>query len=215
MKMSILKIAILVLCLFALPVFNAECSTQEKVQINTQASYVNYHYEYDDKTGLFDVIFENVTSNITIEYLERSYSATKNGTRIKGLNQGTRVQAYLNASGNTNCTGDRLRTIVVPLPYYNEFLDSDECNTYPEVEICKTKFLSYKLSYNNFLNMFKKQRDKLLEEPVVEGQKEETWQDIFFEYLEKYGMQVGLFVLGFFSMFVLGHSAVKRAKAKF
>ena len=34
-------------------------------------------------------------------------------------------------------------------------------------------------------------------------------------YIDKYGMQVFLFLLGFFSVFVLGHNAVKRAKAKF
>ena len=159
--------------------------------------------------------FENVTSGIALDYDGKIYNATKNGITIKKVPEGTVMNISVIASANTNCYKDGLRTIYYRIPYYNHYLTTPECQNYPEVEFCQTKFLSYYVSESLFKSMFEKQKEELYEteEPPVEPS--DTWIDIVVDYLWKYGMQVGLFIVGFFCMFILGHNAVKRAKAKF
>jgi len=200
-------------CIFTGSV-KAECSANEKVQLNTQASYLTYNYTYNNN-NTFNVTFENVTSGIAIEYDGKVYNATKNGITIKKVPEGTVMNIKVIASANTNCYQDNLRIINYRIPYYNRFLDRAECQNYPEVEICQTKFLSYFMSDVLFEKMFETQKEEFYEQedPIVEP--EETWIDIVVDYLWKYGMQVGLFIVGFTCMFILGHNAVKRAKAKF
>lgn len=215
MKNRILQLFFLVVCFCIFPMISkAECSASEKVQLNTQASYLTYDYTYNgDNT--FNVTFDNVTSSLAVEYNDDIYSATKSGITIKNIPEGTIMNLKVLASKKTNCYEDVLRVITYRIPYYNRFLDRAECQNYPEIEICQTKFLSYFMSDSLFESMFEKQKEELLEteEPTIV--EEDTWVDILVDYLWAYGMQTGLFLVGTICMYILGHSAVKRAKAKF
>lgn len=215
MKRDVLLVSIICLCFCIFPMAaKADCSSSEKLQINTQASYVTYSVAFNSD-GTFDVTFENLTSSLAIEYNKKIYPATKKGVTIKNLKEGTVLRANVVASDNTNCPEDIARHMTYRVPYYNHYLDSEECSLYPEVEVCKTKFFSYEMTKSLFQSMFDKQKGQLVEEepPVVVD--EPTWKDILFDYLYKYGMQVFLFTIGTLCTFILGHNALKRAKSKF
>lgn len=215
MKSKVLYFMFFMMCFCIFPgLVKAECSANEKVQLNTQASYLTYSYTYNNN-NTFNVTFENVTSGIALEYDDKVYNATKNGITIKKVPEGTVMFIKVIASPNTNCYEDLLRAITYRIPYYNHYLTSAECQNYPEVEFCQTKFLSYYVSENVFKRMFEKQKEELYQPAAPPVEPEETWFDIVLDYLWKYGMQVGLFIVGFTCMFILGHNAVKRAKAKF
>jgi hypothetical protein len=216
MKQSVIKVLFTFVCFTIIsPVLKAECSSSERVQLNTQASYVTYDYTYNDETELFDIHFYNLTSYLYLEYNSNIYYPKKEETIIKNVENGKRMTITVNASTNTNCEETQLRSITYQVPYKNAYLDSVGCGLYPELSICNTKFLSYKLTDEMFNRIFDTQKVEYIgteaEEPVVE----ETWVDVLKNYALKYGMQVGLSLIGTVSILILGRKAVKRAKAKF
>lgn len=216
MKRSLIRVLFTFACFcVGFTVVNAECSSSERLQLNTQASYVTYDYTYNEKTGLFDIHFYNLTSYLYLDYNSKQYYPTKDETVIKGVTNGKLMSVKVDASAKTNCEETILRTITYQVPYKNAYLDSTECGLYPEVEICNTQFLSYKLTDDMFKRIFETQKEELIStEPVVTPE-ETTWKDTVIEYLLKYGMQVGLLIIGTLSITILGRKAVKRAKAKF
>lgn len=216
MKLSIQKVLLAFIC-FCVGIWTvkADCSSSERVQLNTQASYITYDYSYNEKDKTFNIHIYNLTSYLQIEYNSDYYYAKKEETIIKNIEEGSRVFLLVQASRSTNCSNTTIRTINYQVPYTNPYLDSVECELYPEVNICNTKYLPYKLTNAMFKRTFNAQKDKLISKNEEEQVTEETWLDVLKEYALKYGMQSGLTLAGTLSMLILGRKAVKRAQAKF
>lgn len=216
MKRSVIKVVITLVCFICITsVLKAECSSSERVQLNTQASYITYDYTYNEKTDLFDINFYNMTSFLYLEYDSKIYYPRKEQTIIKGVENGKRINVKVNASTNTNCEETQLRSITYQVPYKNLYLESVGCDLYPEISICNTKFLTYKLTNEMFNRLFEEQKAAYTKTETKADDIKETWKDVLKNYATKYGMQVGLSLIGTLSILILGKSAVKRAKAKF
>lgn len=215
MKRVYLFLFLLLLIPFNVKADNEGCTSQEKIKLNTLASYLTIGFEFNEKSATFNVVIENMSPYLIIDDNENEYRYSSKGTKIKKINEGTKLRLLIKASEYSECYDDTIRTITYVTPYINRFLETSECFSNPEVEICNTKFTNYKLDEKTFKRMFEKQKKKQEQEEVVVIEEEDPWYKEYLEYIRKYGMQVGLFLIGTTAMLILGQNAVKRAKAKF
>ena len=191
------------------------CTVEEKIALNSLANHVTIDFEFNENDEKFNLLFENITPYISVEYGNNTYKYSSKGTIIRGFDEGKRLSFNIVASEYSECYGYKIKSIQYMTPYINRFLESSECNENPTAEICKTKFTDYKLTYSLLKNMLKKntKQEKKIEEKEIE--RIYTWKDNLLDFLDKYGMQVGLFLLGSITTIILGHGAVIRAKTKF
>ena len=192
-----------------------ECTSSELVDLHSIANHISIDFEYDEKNEKFNVVLENLNSLVLVNFETNQYKYSSKGTKVKGLDEGTRYVFFVVASEYSTCYETELRQISFVTPYINRFLDTEDCYNHPDAEICNTKFTDYKLTYSIFKKMVEKNVKAVESEKVDEKEKEVHWYDKYLELLDKYGMQVGLFLIGAVATAIIGHGAVTRAKAKF
>lgn len=155
------KILCLILLLFAINVKaidKDECDKNELKRLKELASHLSYTYEYNEDTKRFDIIIDNITSEIRpiiiyswdlLEFDE--FVPNSSGTaRRSGFKSGEKVKITTKAYVKNACSAKDVATKTIALPYVNPFYNSEECKKNPEFKFCVNKLTNVNISENTF-----------------------------------------------------------------
>lgn len=118
----------------------------------TDFSEIKYELKYSKSKQTFDIIFNDMYNNISINYDNKNYSCDdKNTIIIDNQKEGT----ILNLEIIDSIKKDT-KTLKIKLKYYNEFYNSNECIKYKNIiNACDNEFMDYKVTETLFKNMIK------------------------------------------------------------
>ena len=191
------------------------CSSEETIELYTIASHVAVDFKYEEQTETFDLILENMNQYLSAQVAGKLYKYSSKGVVIKGFKEGEKVKIDLIASEYSECFEKSIKSIQYVLPYINRFLDTSECELNADAEICNTKFTDYRLTYNLLKKMLQKEEKKKTDIIIEKKEQEIYWYDKWLIFIDDYGMQIGLFLLGTIATIIVGHGVLIRAKSKF
>ena len=179
------KVLCVLLLLFAINVRAAEkdaCDKTELKRLKEIASHLSFTYEFKEDKSRFDIIVDNITSEIKpliiyswdfLEYDE--FVPDNNGTgRLSGFGSGQKVKITVKAYVNNGCVAKDLLTKTIALPYINPFLETEECKKSPEFKFCKDKLTNVNISLNTFKSEYAnyiKEKEKGTPKMVVNNTK--------------------------------------------
>ena len=155
------KILCLILMLFAINVRAIEkdkCDSKELKRLKEIASHLEFTYEFDETKSRFDIIVDNITSEIRPiiiyswelqEYDEFIPNASGTG-RLTGFTPGQKVKITTKAYVNNACSAKDLLVKTISLPYINPFLKTEECKKNPEFKLCINKLTNVNITEKTF-----------------------------------------------------------------
>lgn len=168
------KILCLILLLFAINVKAVEkdtCDKNELKRLKEIASHITYTYEYNEETKRFDIILDNVTSEVRpiiiyswdlLEFDE--FVPNSSGTaRRSNFLSGEKIKITTKAFVNNGCSAKDLAVKTIALPYVNPFINSEECKESPEFKFCINKLTNVNISESTFKSeyaAYKKEKAK-------------------------------------------------------
>lgn len=181
-KNILLKIALILVAFFAFDnVYAESCSTKELNTLKQLASNIKVSYELQD-----DTYNESHAYYYTISFLnlnEKFYLQSNGGViydydempsrRLENYGEGLTYVFGIYASDKTNCSGTKIVTKKVYLPYYNDYSQKEECNGNEEFELCQPYYGGIIESDDYFyqkLNEYKNKKnngDKKSEEATI------------------------------------------------
>lgn len=163
------KVLCIILLLIAINVKAVEKDTCDKTELRRLkeiASHLSYSYEFHEENSKFDIIVDNITSEIKpliihswdfLQYDEFVPNSSGTG-RLTGFISGQRVKITVKAYVNNGCVAKDLATKTIVLPYVNRFLNSEECKKSPDFKYCKDKLTNvnitqelFKREYNSYV----------------------------------------------------------------
>lgn len=176
----------------------AECEYSRLIELNTYASHVNYTYDYNESSRIFDVTLSNVVNELNVSYDDINYSKSDGKIIIKGLEEGQFIKILV-TSNDSACPDEKLRVLYITLPYQNPYYNSEECKGYTNLTVCNSKLLNYKITYSNFKNIIDKYNktntdNKDNEDNETEIPTENIF-DVIYSLAKKYWKEISL-VLG-------------------
>lgn len=154
----------------------AECSYENKTELNELASHIDYSYDYVDLTKTYNVTFNNVVSQLTLNYNGLSYNSNGNKVIINEIVNTGENKVSVIGSNSSKCPNEPILELYLKLPIYNEFSQRSECKEYPEFKYCD-KFLDTEIDENDFISsledyIFKVEKDKFLSNYKVKDKEE-------------------------------------------
>ena len=171
-------VLIIFIFLFTINV-HASCETKEFARLKSKAKEVQFSYELvEDNSGdyftiSYDITAVNLDPELKVliindyyldDYVEFKYNDSKEST-LKYFTPGDKVVITVKAHVANDCSGDTLLTKTISLPYYNDFYFSNECQTYPDFEYCKSKLLDKNVSsteiYDKYYAMLNNENNKI------------------------------------------------------
>lgn len=135
---------------------NAECSYKELRELNTLASYIDTHYDYNESTGKFDLTILNLPRSLFITYDKNTYNSNGEETIVKDLEPGTQFRGIVVSGSGNNCSGENLRSLAVNIPYINTYYGDSRCKGHENLEACSNRFLDYQISSKTFKSLIDK-----------------------------------------------------------
>lgn len=162
-----------------LPFLNAECTYKDRKDLNILGSYITYHYEYDESTNTFNLTINNLTEDMKAYYKE-DYYPNNGQVIISGLIEGESVSAQIRGTDSSLCAGEAIRTIIVNMPYKNDYYNRSECAG-KTLNVCTSKFLDYKMSETQFKNLINKKIEEVHDFNFEEETKKITVEKSFWE----------------------------------
>lgn len=129
----------------------AECSTEEYNKLLQQANSVEITYKYVEDNGMFQLVINNLSSDLVVFNNTTSYLYIGNGEVINGerIIGGKLISFNIKASETTSCINQSIKTKSIQLPYYNEFSTSELCEGIEDYKYCQ-KFVTKKLTKSQF-----------------------------------------------------------------
>lgn len=208
--MKKILITILISILF-IPSLKADCDYQNEVRLGKLASSITYEYKYDKTHNNFTLTLYNVSDELYITYNQRIIAPTDGKVTINNLNQGTYLSLPVEALKGS-CNGS-LMTLYIILPYFNKYYNSVECKDYiGKIKICTDEFLSYEpndelltSNINNYLNGIKN-------EEVKEDNQNVTILEQAKEFVNKWGIKIGLSLITTVSCVVYFQVKIRKLK---
>lgn len=185
------KLLLILLCIIPIYV-NAECSYSEKYELNALSSYIDYTYEYDENTELFNLKIININEKMELRY-ENNILKPNNGTvTIEKIEPGSNIKIGVYSTVENDCYNEYLRVIYISVPYFNRFYGSILCKGYEELNVCNSKFLDYQISNKNFITILNKYEFTLdNKEDIIEPVPEENkWYSSIIDFLQKYFFKI-------------------------
>ncbi len=166
---------ILVLSLFfVINVYAETCSNSELSRLKKIAEQVEFSYDYDIKrTNYEEGVLVDIDNSITAlnlnpeirvliiedyykdKYQEFKYNDSKKAT-LKGFSNGTSVNITIEAYVNNSCSGKKLLTKKINIPYYNQFYDDERCEENRDFEYCKNEMMDTSITSRMFYDKFQK-----------------------------------------------------------
>ncbi len=135
---------------------NAECSYKELKELNSLASHVSTHYDYNESTGKFSMTILNLPSSLFVTEGNSVYNSNGSEAVVTDLDPGTQFRATVVSSSSNNCSGKNLRSLSVNIPYLNPYYGNNRCIGHENLIVCNNRFLDYELSYKTFSNLINK-----------------------------------------------------------
>ena len=201
---------ILTVILF-IPYLKADCDYQSEVRLGKLASSITYEYKYDKSHNNFTLTLYNVSDELYITYNQRIIASKNGKVTINNLSQGTYLSLPVEALKGS-CNGS-LMTLYIILPYFNKYYNSVECKDYiGKIKICTDEFLSYEptdelltSNINNYLNGIKN-------EEVKEDNQNVTILEQAKEFVNKWGIKIGLSLITTVSCIVYFQVKIRKIK---
>lgn len=192
---------VLFLCLFMFfpYILDAECDYKTEKNITTLSLYVDYSYEYNEGSGLFDITVYNLQNLFAVSYNGNSYIPTDNKVLINNINPGNSIILNIFNTGNSQCTGKQYRIINITVPYINPYYNSKQCENYKEFAVCYSRFLNFDISETTFKNAItekQKNNNSTIEEEVNSF-------DNVFKFITKYYIKFILVIVTTLISFVI------------
>lgn len=161
------KIIVFLVLFFFIGV-NAECNKDELARLKNNAKNIEIYFTYEIKEkkegnsvlykyGEYTLNATNVNDDTRVlvyeDYYSNKYKVFKKSNGISTLTpfyDGEKVTVTIEAYVNNECSGEKLATKIVKLPYYNEFSQNNLCgndnvfyNSACCNEIVESKFSDY------------------------------------------------------------------------
>lgn len=177
---------ILFVCLFfVFPfVLNAECDYKTEKNITSLSLYIDYSYEYNEETQLFDITVYNLQDLFAVSYNNNIYSSIDNKALISNISPGTNIELIIFSTGNSQCSGKQYRIINIPIPYINTYYNSKECESYKNLPVCYSKFLNFTISESTFKNAITEKENN--NDTIIENNEENLINNILDFIAEHY-----------------------------
>ena len=179
------KIKYLIIIVFVLFCVNVKadekCATDELNRLKELAKKVEYSYDYKvSEDGVdFSITVTNLNQDIKVMIIEDYYrdlfkefldtDGSHSGT-LNGFHSGDKVQITIQGFVPNRCSGKKLLTKTIKLPYYNFYYDDEKCKGNEDYKYCKLLIddnITEK-KFNNGLAEFVKNRNKNNIEEKVE-----------------------------------------------
>lgn len=123
------------------------CEQTELKRVREIAKKVEFDYEYELVNGkaVFTINAINLNKELKVQIIDNEYSddnrefknAGNNRGSLKNFKEGERVVITITAFVPNWCSGEKVYTKVVKLPYYNYYYDEEKCKGYEEYKYCK------------------------------------------------------------------------------
>lgn len=116
-------------------VIDVRCTNSLKTSLREEANDFTYRFSKKEigNEVVYTSYFYNVSDNIDlIDDNGNKY----NKTQIDNLKQGTTLTINVVASNNTYCSGYKIITKTIKVPYYNKYYGTDLCKGYEDILLC-------------------------------------------------------------------------------
>ena len=148
-------------------VIDSRCTNNLKTTLRNDANDVVYRLSKTENNGeiLYNAYFYNLTDNL---YLTDANGNVYSNSKIENLKPGTRLNIYLYASNSNYCSGYKVMSKIINIPYYNPYYGSELCEDISEYSLCKED-ANVTLSVDEFkekINEYKKNQINREEEIV-------------------------------------------------
>lgn len=208
MKKKFLFIGLFVVCMFSFNTcVSALCSDSELTDwaVGVNIKFIDFDkYLVDDATGKeihelgFDYAYILALNSSRDDIIIKA--TTKSGRQLEGMyvpghkvyglvdynpKNGVNYKITIYGGENSACPNEVLKTLNYEVEQFNFYHKTEQCENYPEAEVCKM----YKDTSKMTQSQFEKEIEKYIEE--VNGKKE----DGFFTKVMKFMVSYGIFVL--------------------
>jgi len=182
------------LFLFSTNVYSASsCSYKEQAELNQKASNVKISYEIKSENETdpfgrtyaneyFDISILNLTesfyviikNNTNQEEREIYYSDTKDNIynfRWNDVSDITKFTFEVYSSANTNCPAEKVKTLYLTTPRFNQYSSLGVCQNLEDFELCEKYVTFTDVTDDDFYSRVEKYRKKVEEEKKEEENK--------------------------------------------
>jgi len=216
----------------------SSCSYQEQTTLNSKAANIKVSYDVVDKTVQFedmDVtmnIFEITILNLTEDFylIDKnninedtqtftSSSVVDNVIKFKWENveEVTNFTFQIYTSDNSSCPNEKIKTIYLTTPRYNDFSSREVCQNLEDFYLCE-KFVTFdEVTESEFLNKLDSYREEEKNIEPEENQKEKeenkSTSDNVFEFIDNYKwVAVGTLVLILVILIIIKNKKQKKQR---
>ena len=156
------------------------CDKTELARIRELSKKVEFDYDYklENEKAVFTITAINLHEDLKVVIMENYYNQVykefkNDGTNkgsLKNFKEGEKVTVTIYAFVPNWCSGEKITTKTIKLPYYNHYYSEEKCKGYEGYKYCK-QLIDSDISEETFekgLNAYKMNRDKPKEEVKVE-----------------------------------------------
>lgn len=165
-------------------VIDARCTNSLKMKLREEAQEVAYRLtQVDNGVVSYTAYFYNMTENLVIKDVNNNvYSANK----IDNLKPGSTLTISIYATNKNYCSGYKVLSKIINVPYYNPYFGSDLCIGNEKLYLCQ-EHTNVTLNEEEFKEKIESYKEKLKkdEEEIVEDVVKEynlSLFDIFIKY---------------------------------
>lgn len=152
------KIIFCVLLFMPFIVSAGKCSYSEIADLKKIASNITSKYEYvENEEVTFNITLANLSKKIYVVEDKTRYDYVDNEIVITGYESGKKVKYYVYS---VDCDKVLLNTIIINLPYYNEYYQDSLCNGIENYQLCQ-KWANVEMDYATFVNKVTKYKESL------------------------------------------------------
>lgn len=210
---------IVIMFLFSIRVSAASsCTYQEQSELNSKAANVKISYEAVENkvvTGeeyyidrYIKVTIANVTEDLYVK-IKNDYNSdqlTYNSSDAKddiitfnwkNIDEVTNFTLQVYTSINTKCPNERLKTIYLTTPRYNEFSRREICVEQPDFYLCQTFVTFAPIDDTKFTNQITKYLNDEVDNKgeVKEEPQDKTITDVIFNFINTYKWYIIIVIL--------------------
>lgn len=169
-------------------VIDARCTTSLKTLLRQEAQDIVYRLSKVDEDGVisYTAYFYNFTDNVIIK--DSSDNIYDTGI-IENLKPGSALVLSFYASDNNYCSGYKISSRVINVPYYNPYFGSDICKGYESFLLCQEN-VDVSLTQNQFEEKLQEYKESLIKDEIIVDDVIDDDSFSFYDFLYTYGMYI-------------------------